>query len=839
MKKLKNCLGVANHNLEVTEIPIYKNAFDLVDIPFVLINDKLQIVDVNNCAKELLEINLKPKITENSLLLLCENSKIAGVLNSTGKLEANNTIQYGDQYIKWKLICISINSAPHSALLGIDASENENILNILQAQAKNTIGYINPRKADVEQYINQISNYYKSIIEKIPCYIYWKNTNLEYLGCNQLAANFVKLKSSKDIVGKTDFDIFTNHSLAQSYQDADKEILSKGESILNQPGKLTNEENETFYTLVSKAPITDLYGNIIGLVGITVDVTETEKAKEAAEMASNAKTEFIANMSHDIRTPLSGVVGLGGIVEKEIENPKHRAMIHDMVKSSDELLNMLNEILDVVSLDSITVEDIHEEAFDLLHLIQTIIDLEQSSVDLKKIELLKDIDERIPPILFGDHKKIHHVILNLVGNAIKFTKQGNVYIKIKLLESNINTLQLLFEISDTGMGIPEKSLDKVFELFYKITPSYKGLDKGHGLGLHIVKTYVELLGGKIFVESNLNEGSKFSFTLALKIPDKKAIPQNIIHASLVERSEEPPIIEPVQNASTTNPIPDTIILDAPQILIIEDNDVVRMVTNTLVTAAKCQPTIASNGEIGLDLAKTKQFDLILADIGLPGISGIEFAQQLRQFEKQHNKPSVPIIAVTGHAEGKMRDECLNAGINDVYIKPMKIETLSEICTKFLLFDTHDQSAVLLNETNIPLSSDNVKISALGVDLPNTEAELFLTDKLLIFDPESAKKVIGDNSKLLMDMLTLTLNIIAEELPLLKKAHEENDWMQVAKISHKLKGGFLNVGLTRAAITCQYLERYHKAGHKKLLEQLYLMVLKALDDTSKNLKTLIK
>ncbi len=283
MKKLKNYLSITGHNLETSEITAYKNAFDLVCIPFVLISDKLQIIDVNNCAKDLLQINLTSEITTETSLAIRENSKMAQILDSNGALITNHSIQYNNKFIKWEKKSISINNAPYFLLLGIDTTERESLLNILQEQAENAIGYVNPNKSDVQQYINQISNYYTSIIEKIPCYIYWKNIKLEYLGCNQLAASFVRLKSPKDIIGKTDFDIFIDHELAKSYQDADKEILSMGKSILNQLGKLTNEDGETFYTLVSKAPISDLYGNIIGLVGITVDVTETEKAKESAE----------------------------------------------------------------------------------------------------------------------------------------------------------------------------------------------------------------------------------------------------------------------------------------------------------------------------------------------------------------------------------------------------------------------------------------------------------------------------------------------------------------------------------------------------------------------------
>ncbi|PJD93039.1 MAG: hypothetical protein CK423_08120, partial [Legionella sp.] len=549
-------------------------------------------------------------------------------------------------------------------------------------------------------------------------------------------------------------------------------------------------------------------------------------AKEIAETASNAKTEFIANMSHDIRTPLSGVVGLGMLAEQEIESPSPKTKVHDMVKSAEELLNMLNKFLDVVALGNITVNNIHEEPFDLHHLVQAIVDLEQASVDLKKIQLLTFIDDNIPPVLIGDHDKIHHVILNLVGNSIKFTKTGHVDINIKLIETLQDKVKVLFQISDTGMGISENDLHKIFEAFYKVTPSYKGLDKGHGVGLHIVKTYTELLGGKISVESKLNEGSKFSFTLTIKIADKNHTPQNLSHTELLEQSDKsfksaPPMSQHLPNA--------------PELLIIEDSPIALTIAQTLVQQTKCNPTPASDGESALALAKNIHFDLILSDVGLPGISGVEFTQQLRDFEKLHNKTPVPIVAVTAHAEGKMHDECIAAGMNDVTIKPLSIEKLTQIYNKFSLFD-----AQASEPDNNPVSlSSLLQISPLGADLPNTEDELFALEHILIFDRDAAKKVLGENRALLTKMLTLTINTILEELPHLKTAFEADDWGKVAKVSHKLKGGFLSIGLTRAATACQYLERYHKAGHTKLLAQLYQQAIKVLEDTSEKLKILIQ
>lgn len=676
-----------------------------------------------------------------------------------------------------------------------------------------------------------------NIIKYAPDLIYWKDKHSVHLGCNDRFAQAAGYKDQNDIIGKLDYD-FPWHAQADKYLKDDQEVINSGEPKLNIPEIVKTIDGEEMQMLSNKVPLKNSLGEVVGVLGITTDITPQKKieqalkaAKEAAEAANIAKTEFIANMSHDIRTPLSGVVGLGSIVEREIPDPSQRAKVHDMVKSADELLNMLNEILDVVTLGNITVNEIYEEPFDLFYLIQTILDLEKSSVDLKKIHLNCDIDEKIPKVLMGDHKKIHHIILNLVGNAIKFTKKGEVTIKISLTEKQIDKVTLLFEISDTGIGIPPEALDKVFELFYKITPSYKGLEKGHGVGLHIVKTYTELLGGKISVESQIDKGSMFALNLTLKIAEPKATPKNIIQDSLNKRSEEPPIWTTSMVSSQPK------LANAPEILIIEDNPLALTIAQTLIGQARCNSTSAHDGESALELARTQDFDMILSDVGLPGISGIEFAKQWRQFEREHNKKPTAIVALTGHAEGKIHEECIAAGINEVIIKPIRPEILAAIFNKFALFGEKIDRPLPVQKSS--LLTKIAGKSALGADLPDTEENLFTLKQFKLFDIEKAQKILGNNSTNLTNMIKMNLEtIIPQELPKLRQAHADGDWNTVAHIVHKLKSGLVYVGLTQLAMACQYLERYYKAGHTKLLERLYDQVLKAIDITILELKPML-
>lgn len=796
-----------------------------IDEPVFYLSADITIIDLNLSAKKLLGINKDAILGKSILEILPNFSKI----NHQNLQKLN--LGFEDKGIFWYFMHSKLDDKIMKYMLFGFNYANNYIYEEIKKLTQTLTGVEQNQDKNIIERVKDIYHYMDNIISKIPISVYWMNRDYIYLGCSNDMAKLLKLKSRHDIVGKTYSDLYDEKS-SLYYKKADKQVMDTGVSLSAEEPLYFEDGTKKIY-LSKKVPLHDSNKNIIGMLGISLDITERKKseedikaAKEAAESASVAKTEFIANMSHDIRTPLSGVVGLGGIVERKVTDPEIKDNIHDIVKSADELLNMLNEILDVVSMDNISVKDIQSEPFDLSHLVQSIIDLEKSSVDLKKIQLLQTIDANIPPILIGDHKKIHHILLNLVGNSIKFTKDGYVSIDIKLSKILNDEVELLFTVTDTGIGIPKESLDKVFELFYKVTPSYKGLDKGHGVGLHIVKIYTELLGGSVNVESELGKGSKFSFSLILKITNDKLHTQNHIDTSLFELSEEPPSLPSTQTLASTS------LPNVPEILIIEDDYIALKIAQTLIKQANCNPTTADDGETGFDLAKNQKFDLIITDIGLPGISGVEFAQQLRNYEKQHNKNSIPIIALTAHAEKQYHNKCTEAGIDAVMIKPISVKIIDEILSKFLLQNA--QNSQLINTTKNP------EFGNTELDLPENDTELFEIEHEIIFDIASAKKILGENrAELLMELVKDTIKKnIPQELVSLKAAHDAGQWQTVADISHKLKGGFLSIGFKRAATACKYLERYHKTGRTELLEKLYQQVLKTLELTSNRLMPFI-
>lgn len=646
------------------------------------------------------------------------------------------------------------------------------------------------------EYIHEIYNYLTNIINKIPCYIYWKNTNLEYIGCNQLAADFVSLNSPQDIIGKTDLDIFIDQNLAKSYQATDKKIIKTGQPILNEPGQLINHQYETLHTLVSKVPIKDTSGNIIGIVGITVDVTELTKAKEEAESANRAKTEFIANMSHDIRTPLTGVIGMAELLESTLENLEHKEEAHIIHDSGAELLSMLNGILDDMKAGSPNDEEIHPESFDLYQCIDDLVKLERPTTTAKHLGLYVEIDDSVPHRIISDRKKIHRILLNLLGNAIKFTKTGHITIQVTCLEQTNDELRLQFSVADTGIGIPQAMQQQVFERFFRVTPSYTGIYKGHGLGLHIASSYVQLLGGHITLTSEEGVGSTFHFDIqCLAAKDNETIKTVLKHS-----------LQNTLSAKTS--------AYAPYFLLVEDNAMALMVLESIVSNAGCRYKSVKTGEEAFDLMRLTAFDLVITDIGLPGISGTELTSRIRAWEKENNITPQPIIGLTGHAREAAYDVCIAAGMSDVFTKPVNLELMKNLIKTFIL----DK----LQLTNKP-----------GKEISNNMLEL---ERYPLFEPQAALKQVSDRSLLIQILKDYLYEQSRKDILQMHQAYEKKDWGNVERLAHKLKGSAVYMGIPRLQYVCQYLEKAYKTNQHMLLEQLYRQFLEIDEATCNELRS---
>ncbi|MCE3238871.1 MAG: sensory box histidine kinase/response regulator [Gammaproteobacteria bacterium] len=512
--------------------------------------------------------------------------------------------------------------------------------------------------------------FFLQIIEKVPEYIFWKDIHSIYQGCNENFAKLVGLSCPSQIIGKTDRDMPWGGYTDSLYLKEDRTIIETGRSVLRKEVPIKfGLDLQKKYLSVSKVPLYNDEKKIIGILGIFIDVTcqrkyreKLKKPKEEAENASKSKSIFIANMSHDIRTPLTGIIGMAEALESKVQTVREKEYVRNILISGERLNDLLNSILELVSSEHMDDMRVNKKIFDLRQLIQDIHDIYLLNAQAKKIDLKIEIDRLVPTLVFSDRFKLYRTLFNIIGNAIKFTEQGEIIIKVKHLEKRNNQARLEFSIADTGIGIAADFQDKVFDRFSRETPSYKGIYKGHGIGLDLAKNSMAALGSKIHLISQQGRGSTFYFELDIDIdPTEK---------SLQEKSPN--------SFNTLSSTPLTVLL-------IEDDEIAMMVVQMLLGKLGFSIIPASTSEEALTLAKSQQYDFILTDLGLPKMSGEEFSRHFREWEKTTGKKPVPIIALTGHGDPKVAQSCFKAGMNHVLVKPLTVATLQNTLKEFSFF----------------------------------------------------------------------------------------------------------------------------------------------------------
>jgi PAS domain S-box-containing protein len=657
------------------------------------------------------------------------------------------------------------------------------------------------------------------LVDQIPAAIFWKNLQSVFMGCNKTFASFASLSSPQDIIGKTDFDLPWGESYAHLYRNDDREIINS-----KQPKKQI-EENQTLadgseiVLLTSKIPLFSRTGQVMGVLGIYHDITERKKmelslqhAKENAEAANRVKDEFIANMSHDIRTPLTGIIGISAILEQEVQKIEEKEHAHLVHVSGEQLLTLLNSVLDIVSIGDKQENHVKIKSININQLLHNIAELELPTLKLKHLELTVDVDDRVPEFIKTDEVKLHRVILNLLGNAIKFTDKGHVGLKVHYTPITNKKGQLDLFVSDTGPGIAADDQDKVFDRFFRSNPSYKGQYTGFGVGLHIVQQYVALLKGSISLESELGIGTTFkvSIPVAMCAPNKKVPQTTPVHRAYNFINEKS--VTPAVTNEKTHPVQKS--NNSPLILLVEDNPIALKVVESVSKDAHCTYLSATTGEQALKLAEENEFDLILSDIGLPGISGNELASSIRTLEKRLNKKTIPIIGLTAHAANAAEQESLQAGMSKVISKPITLAILKGILNEFVPSD----------------EKPTAKANGFEKDLPNSEAELFNLLQFPLLDIEAGIYTLGSVETLKELVTDMFHDDIPRDLDAIKKAHSLQNWEEVERLAHKMKSGALYCGLVRMKYACQYLERYQKAGHSHLQSALYQQLIITIEHT---------
>lgn len=379
------------------------------------------------------------------------------------------------------------------------------------------LNYINRKKiTDINTLLKIEAQKLRTVLNSSPNIVLIKDLQGIYIDCN---ARILELKGlePKDIIGKTDYDLFC--------EDEVKEILENDKIVVETKCKLVKEsyyldtKGDKIYFEKHIIPLLDDNKNIYGLLIIGFDVTHQKKqqelleqAKENAEKVSAIKSNFLANMSHEIRTPLNGVIGFAQLLKGTNLNEEQKEFISDIEKSSEVLLNIINDILDFSKIEANKLK-IDNISFDIRSLVEDITLINTTNAARKNLEINSLICSDVPQRLFGDPGRIKQIFNNLVSNAIKFTHNGEIVIYVKLLSENNNSCCLTFEVKDTGIGIPADKLEMIFDEFAQADTSTTRKYGGTGLGLAISQKLVSLMGGYMEVESTVNEGSKFIFTL--------------------------------------------------------------------------------------------------------------------------------------------------------------------------------------------------------------------------------------------------------------------------------------------------------------------------------------
>ncbi|MDN3724578.1 response regulator [Aequorivita sp. SDUM287046] len=384
--------------------------------------------------------------------------------------------------------------------------------------------------------------------------------------------------------------------------------------------------------------------------------TELQEAKENAEKASQAKALFLSTITHELRTPMYTVTGLTHLLLEEDPKPEQKEHLNSLKFSGEYLLSLINNILDLNKLEANKVE-IEKVPFHLKKRIDGVLTALKKSAEAKNNTLHYEFDSTLPTEVIGDSLKISQILINLISNSIKFTENGDIWVRIKNAEKTAKKVVVHFEVEDTGDGISKKKQNTIFESFSQGSLQINRKYGGTGLGLSIVKNLLELMGSKIFLESKLGEGSKFWFNIGYEIAENITVEPNLNEIEVVFENT---------------------LFENKTVMIVEDNKINQMITKKILEKKNMVCTVVDNGMDAIKFAKEEDFDIILMDIHMPGISGIEATKKIREFNK-----TVPIIALTAITIEENLEDFYKAGFNEFIPKPFKAEDFFEKINRVL------------------------------------------------------------------------------------------------------------------------------------------------------------
>lgn len=523
-----------------------------------------------------------------------------------------------------------------------------------------------------EEDLHRNKERYRGLLDNLEAGIVVHDAAGTIMMCNSQSAKLLGYSAEKLISSKSDslkWNFVNEDFTPMKKEDYPvNQIIQTKKPLKNFPLGIERKSDETVvWVLVSGFPMLDNQGNIQEVVISFIDVSEQkemnleiQKSKEIAETANKSKTEFLANMSHEIRTPLNGIIGFTSLLMESQLDRKQQEYTRTINESAATLMDIVNDILDFSKIEAGKL-DLKIEEIDLFALINQVISLFKYQASQKQIGLELHIDTNVPQFLFADPLRLKQIIINLVGNAIKFTQRGKVELNVQAVSSpEEDFVSLTFSVKDTGIGIKEQNQIKIFHSFVQEDTSTSRQFGGTGLGLAISNKLLALMDSKLELESTYGQGSKFYFAIDLKKSQNQ-------HLSPLKMNEK----AVMKNS-----------LGAKKVLIVEDNAINMLLAKTLVKKIIPDSLIveATDGDEAVAQYKKEQPDIILMDIQMPNKNGFEATYEIRKIEQGS---LTPIIALTAGIFVEEKEECLKSGMNDYITKPISVDDLESIMIKWL------------------------------------------------------------------------------------------------------------------------------------------------------------
>jgi two-component system sensor histidine kinase/response regulator len=739
----------------------------------------------------------------------------------------------------------------------------------------------------------------RELIDAVPTPIFVKNRLGEFLSVNRAWEEFMGLERGA-VIGRTVLDL-APPEVAERYMGQERQVMEKGIAITVED-TVTNAAGVRRHTLLTKVPFRKDDGTLAGLIGTFVDMTAARaaqqqvlEAKEAAERANQAKSTFLANMSHEIRTPMNGIIGMTRLALDGPLTRDQRQYLELVQTSADSLLDIINDILDLskIEADRVTLEEVE---FSPRELVGEIARLQAMRAQQKGLEFVVDVAADVPARVLGDPMRLKQVLVNLVGNAVKFTSAG--FVAVSVSREAGEEPRIRYAVSDSGIGIPETRRKEVFEAFSQADASITRRYGGTGLGLAISARLVDLMGGRIGIESEVGVGSEFRFELpergAIAIPPPRSpsiAGRHVLVAEPEARAREPlrrllawlgatpevaagaeeargmlaaasregrpfhlvlaehglvggepgrflaglvpaprlilmrpmdtagspvagaglvrkPVLEPalIEEAERLEGFRESAgaAAEAPaaegalaglDVLVAEDHPVNQLLIRRLLERAGCRVSVANDGREALDLAKARDFQVVLMDLQMPEMGGLESTRRIREHQHPLGKHT-PIVALTAHAHESDRAMCLAGGMDDYLAKPVNPVELFAILERY----APAVAAPAAGDERAPEGAGTPAVAAIPPAAVRTR-----------FDRAAFEESIGNDPALFASLVKLFLEVQPPRMTDLAKELEAGEADKAKRTAHTLVGSFRTMAMPGLGDLAAAIERALKDG----------------------------